>query len=150
MPNLLVLGKWILHTSYMEECIRAKTLLPNVEAFEWGNPDNGFLACLKTDQEAELASAAFRWRQVISKDPSKGAFSGIRAIIHTIDNRKNAFVRLLRLGLGTVIEAAKPPYADALGATHCLAEPKKLPNQSINYGALAQQGTILLHDHFTS
>ena len=38
-----------------------------------------------------------------------------------------------------MIENAKPPYLDAKGATHCLAEPKKLPNQKLDFEALANQ-----------
>ena len=38
-----------------------------------------------------------------------------------------------------MIENAKPPYLDAKGATHCLAEPKKLPNQRLDFEALAKQ-----------
>ena len=42
-------------------------------------------------------------------------------------------------GKGVVIENARPPYNDAIGATHCMAELKKLPNQKLNFEALAKQ-----------
>ena len=56
-----------------------------------------------------------RMRQFVSKNPSKGPFSGIRAIIHTSEHRKGAFQRLIWAGKGVVIEDAKPPYVDAKG-----------------------------------
>ena len=81
----------------------------------------------------------FRWREFISKNPRKGPFSGFQAIIHTNETRKNPFTRLILAGKGVVIENARPPYDDAKGATHCLAEPKKLPNQKLDFEALAKQ-----------
>ena len=38
-----------------------------------------------------------------------------------------------------MIENAKPPYIDAKGATHCFVELKKLPDQKLNFEALAKQ-----------
>ena len=81
----------------------------------------------------------FRLRQFISKNPNKGPFTGFRAIIHTSDTRKGAFARLILAGKGVVIENAKPPYIDAKGATHCFVELKKLPDQKLNFEALAKQ-----------
>ena len=43
-----------------------------------------------------------------------------------------------------MIENAKPPYVDAKGATHCFAEPKKLPNQKLNFEALAEQRVVVV------
>ena len=58
-----------------------------------------------------------------------GAFSGFCCILHTSNGRAEAFKRLIELGKGRVI-ASRPPYTDHSGATHCLAEPSKLPNVS--------------------
>jgi topoisomerase (DNA) II binding protein 1 len=130
-------GKWILHYSYMEASMEAGELLTNFDSYEWGNPANGFIDDLETPQEKQLAAASHRWR--LSINDKNGAFSGITAIIHTAENRKGAFARLLNLGKGKVLENAKPPYSDAKGATHCLAEPKKLPKISMDFEAMAAQ-----------
>jgi hypothetical protein len=106
-------------------------------------------------KEQQLAKTAFRLRQFISKNPNKGPFTGFRAIIHTSDSRKGAFARLILAGKGVVIENAKPPYVDAKGATHCLAELKKLPNQKLNFEALAKQrvavvGPLYINEFLTT
>ena len=138
MLGSIASGKWILHPSYLDACMKEDKILTNYEDYEWGNPEKKFLEGFK-EQEKHLGMTAHRWRKAISKDPSKGPFSGIRAIIHTNDSRKGAFARLMLAGKGIVIQDAKPPYKDAKGATHCLAEPKKLPNQKMDFEALAQQ-----------
>ncbi len=106
-------------------------------------------------QDIQLGKAAVKWRQQRSKYPSKGPFSGIRAIIHTSEARKAAFARLIHAGKGTVLDEAKPPYKDAKAATHCLAEPKKLPGQKMDFEALAQQrvavvGPLYMNDFLVS
>lgn len=65
-------------------------------------------------------------------------FTGIRAIIHTSESRKGAFARLILTGKGRVLDEAQPPYKESLGATHCLAELKRLPNTKLDYEALAK------------
>ena len=84
-------------------------------------------------------SASYRWRQVVSKNPNKGPFSGMKAIIHSTDSRKGAFARMIFLGKGSVLEDVFPPYRNVPEATHCIAEPKKLPNISIDFDAMAKQ-----------
>ena len=83
--------------------------------------------------------ASFRWRKVVSNNPNKGPFSGMKAIIHSTDSRKGAFARMILLGKGIVLEDVYPPYNNVPEATHCIAEPKKLPNVSIDFDAMAQQ-----------
>lgn len=46
---------------------------------------------------------------------------------------------MILTGKGKVLDEATPPYKDASGATHCLAECKRLPNQKLDYDALAKQ-----------
>ena len=53
-------------------------------------------------------------------------------------------------GKGVVIQNAKPPYIDAKEATHCFAEPKKLPNQHLNFEALAKQQVAVVGSNFLS
>ena len=63
----------------------------------------------------------------------------MKAIIHSTDNRKGAFARMILLGKGIVLEDVSPPYNNVPEATHCIAEPKKLPNVSIDFDAMARQ-----------
>ena len=154
MLGSIAFGKWILHPSYVKACMGAKEILSNFTDFEWGNPDKDFMQEINA-KEQQLAKTAFRLRQFISKNPSKGPFTGFRAIIHTSDTRKGAFARLILAGKGIVIENAKPPYTDAKGATHCMAEPKKLPNQKLNFEALAKQrvavvGPLYINEFLTT
>ena len=52
--------------------------------------------------------------------------------------QKCSLQTLARIGTN-IYPCAKAPYVDAKGATHCLAEIKKLPNQKLNFEALAEQ-----------
>ena len=154
MLGSMASGKWILHPSYVEACMAAKEILSNFTDFEWGNPEKDFMQEINT-KEQQLAKTAFRLRQFISKNPSKGPFTGFRAIIHTTDTRKGAFARLILAGKGVVIENAKSPYFNAKGATHCFAELKKLPDQKLNFEALAEQGVavvgpLYINEHLTT
>ena len=63
----------------------------------------------------------------------------MKAIIHSTDSRKGAFARMIFLGKGSVLEDVYPPYRNVPEATHCIAEPKKLPNVSIDFDAMARQ-----------
>ena len=132
MLGSIASGKWILHPSYIEACFTAKEILSNFTDFEWGNPENGFLHEVTANEQNKLAQTAFSLRQFINENPSKGLFTGIRAIIHTNKTREGAFARLILAGKGVVIENAKPLYIDAKEATHCFAEPQKWPNKYLN------------------
>ena len=46
---------------------------------------------------------------------------------------------MIFLGKGSVLEDVFPPYRNVPEATHCIAEPKKLPNISIDFDAMAKQ-----------
>ena len=155
MLGSIVSGKWILHPSYVEACFAANEILSNFTDFEWGNPKEDFMQEITTENEQTLAKTAFRLRQTLEKQTNKGLFTGLRAIIHTTENRKGAFARLILAGKGIVIENVKPPYIDAKEATHCLAELHKLPNQILNFEALAKQQvavvrTIFLNEFLTT
>ena len=139
MLGSIASGKYVIHPSYMEACFASDKILPT-ERYEWGNPENGFLADKSLgDQEKKLASAAFRWRKIVQSGIRSGAFSGFKAIIHTSNSRFEAFRRLLELGSGSVVKAT-PPYSNTEGATHCLAEPQRRPNVKMDYKALAKNG----------
>ena len=56
-----------------------------------------------------------------------------------IPSGQNSFSFSILAGKGVVIENARPPYNDAKGATHFLVEPKKFPNQKMDFEALAKQ-----------
>ena len=94
MLGSIASGKWILHPSYVEACMAANEILSNFTDFEWGNPEKDFMQEINA-KDQQLAKTAFRLRQFICKNPSKGPFTRLRAIIHTTDTRSGArFARL--------------------------------------------------------
>ena len=56
---LVLLGKWILHPSYVEACLEAKKVLTNFTDFEWGNPEKDFIQEINP-KEHKLAQTAYR------------------------------------------------------------------------------------------
>ena len=139
-------GKWLLHPSYMSDCVNAGKLLDE-HRYEWGSDENDLINDLSSELEMKLAKASHRLRVKREKglDP---IFSGIKAIIHTNEQRKSSFKKLLELGGGKIIDSlhnVKPPYSDPKDATHCIAEPNKLPKQSIDYVALALKGVAVVN-----
>ena len=146
MLGSIASGKWLLHPSYMVDCIECGKLLDEVD-YEWGNANNDLINDLSTDLEKKLAKASYRLR-VKREKGQESVFSGIKAIIHTSEQRKASFKKLLELGGGKVIDSSqkvKPPYSDPKDATHCIAEPNKLPKQSIDYEALAMKGVAVVN-----
>ena len=146
MLGSMASGKWILHPSYVEACMAAKEILSNFTDFEWGNPENDFMQKINANQQ-QLAKTAFRLRQFISKNPSKGPFTGFRVIIDTNESRE-FFARLILAGKGIVIENAKHPYIDAKGATHCLTVINKLSKRKLYYEALARQRVAVVEPRY--
>ena len=60
---------WVLHVSYVEACVAAKTLLPE-SAYEWGNPDNPFLEGLSgVDERIARAAAKSRAARARGRPP---------------------------------------------------------------------------------
>ena len=59
MLGSIASGKWILHPSYVETCVKADEILPNFADYQWGNPDTDFIHEV-TEKERQLAKAAFR------------------------------------------------------------------------------------------
>ena len=151
MLGSIASGKWVLHPSYMAASMAAGKLLPERD-YEWGAPANAakFAADLKSDMERKLSAASHRWRVARAKSIAKcatgrvGAFTGIKAVLHTSKSRANAFRNLLTLGGGEVLDTARPPYSDLRDATHVLAEPNKMPGVSLDYKALAARGVAVV------
>ena len=55
---------------------------------------------------------------------------------------------MLILGGAKILDSShkiKPPYSDPKDATHCIAEPSKLPKLSIDYEALAMRGVAVVN-----
>ena len=146
MLGSIASGKWLLHPSYMIDCMKADKLLPE-DTYEWGSENNDLINNLATELEVKLAKASHRLR-MRKQNGFKPVFDGIKAIIHTSEQRKASFKKLLELGGGKVIDNSqkvKPPYSDPKDATHCIAEPTKLPKQSIDYKALAIRGVAVVN-----
>ena len=146
MLGSIASGKWLLHPTYITDCKEVGKLLPE-DKYEWGNPNNDLINDLSTELEVKLAKASHRLRAKREKGLDL-VFSGIKAIIHTSDQRKASFKKLLELGGGQVLDNSnkvRPPYSDSKDATHCIAEPNKLPKVSIDYKALAMRGVAVVN-----
>ena len=112
-------GMWVLHGSYMEACIAAGALLPE-SAYEWGNPDNGFLGGMAAGSaEARIAVAAAKSRRSVGNG-SPPVFNGMTVVVHTKADRTVAFQRLLELGGAHVLYDQKPPFSQLPGTTQCV------------------------------
>ena len=75
------------------------------EKYEWGNPQSvKSLAPLSTDTERAIASAAYRWRLKLAKEPG-GAFDGMVALLMVPEEKYDSFERLIAAGNGTVVQA---------------------------------------------
>ena len=81
MLGSIASGKWLLHPSYMVDCIESGRILDE-ENYEWGNNKNDLINDLSTDLEKKLAKASHRLR-VKREKGLDSVFSGIKAIIHT-------------------------------------------------------------------
>jgi hypothetical protein len=98
-------GKWILHPEWLIESEKEKRFLEEAK-FEWGNPE----ATVDypesesiTEDEANIAAAAYYWRINRSQGVSGGPFHGITAVLYL--REKNAsFQRLLEAGGGKVVD----------------------------------------------
>lgn len=135
-------GKWILHNSYIDACIQADQVLDE-SPYEWGNPENPFLKNITNDLEKKVAMAGYRWRIKLALEKRQGAYSGIKAILHTSKPRSEAFKRLLLMGDAEVLDVI-PPYSDPQGATHCFAEMARMKGVSVDFQALANRGVAMV------
>ncbi|XP_049839921.1 DNA topoisomerase 2-binding protein 1-A-like isoform X1 [Schistocerca gregaria] len=129
-------GKWVLHKSFIDASCRAGTFVKE-EEYEWGNPKAKELwSQLRPGSvDMALAKAVYRWRCKLCGS-NRGAFSAMRAIIHTNQEKAASFARLIKAGGGQVLDV-RPPYKNPQGATHCFAELNKL-NEPIDMEALVK------------
>ncbi|KAK7027481.1 hypothetical protein SK128_007595 [Halocaridina rubra] len=120
-------GKWVLRPSYLMESAKAGRFLEELP-FEWGNINSMNIPKLEANStEYRIAVCARRWRQLLCKNRErKGAYHGMKAIVHTEKNRFEAFARLIAAGGGEVI-VARPPYQDVEDVTHVFVESHKNP-----------------------
>ena len=141
-------GKWILHPSYIEACMKENLILSDCEKFEWGNPENSFIEGNGNDfaqrnQFEKLLLSAYQVR--IKKI---APFGGIKAIIHPSASNKGDLRRLLLAGKGTIIEDFRGSLTcqdnrnGAMimsGATHCLVQDCQVKNKEISIEAFKKQ-----------
>ena len=141
-------GKWILHPSYIEACMKENVILSDCEKFEWGNPENSFIEGNGNDfaqrnQFEKLLLSAYQIR--IKKT---APFEDIKAIIHPSASNKEDLRRLLLAGKGTIIEDFRGSLTcqdnrnGAMimsGATHCLVQDYQVKNKEVNIEAFKKQ-----------
>ena len=158
-------GKWVLHPSYIRDCVEAGTWLEETK-YEWGSLDNNFISD-KMSVEWKLAAAARKWRL-----NQGGAFDGMKFILHMPEKKMGSFsrfvsrnfviftsltpslIRLIRAGGGDVL-TVKAPYSGNHGATHLLTEARYLDGNQVDFVSLANIGVpvlqpIYLNDFLTS
>ncbi|KAH1009030.1 hypothetical protein HUJ04_001459 [Dendroctonus ponderosae] len=133
-------GKWIIHTSYVDNCIAAGHFLDE-EEYEFGNPK----ARVNIQFEDKASCIPF-WRKEI-KRRGYGAFSDLRAIV--VAGNREPIVNVIEAGGGVVV-SVNPPFDDPIHATHCLIELKTVKDLSA-FVVLAEQGikcinTIYIND----
>lgn len=140
-------GKWLLNVSFLEDSGKAGRFVEE-EPYELGNPSAKYVSVMDRDSlEYKLAVCARRWRLALSQDKRKrGAFHGMKALVHTSRERSEAFTRLILTGGGEVL-SAKPPYKGVEGVTHFFIEINKNPAH-IDLAYYASQRIPCLHPLF--
>ena len=135
-------GKWILHPSYIEACMKENVILSDCEKFEWGNPENSFIEGNGNDfaqrnQFEKLLLSAYQIR--IKKI---APFGDIKAIIHPSASNKEDLRRLVLAGKGTIIEDFRGSLTcqdNRSGATHCLVQDYQVKNKEIDIETFKKQ-----------
>lgn len=141
-------GKWILHPSYIEACMKENIILSGCEEFEWGNPENQFIEGNGNDfaQRNQFEKLLISAHQIRIKKIAP--FRDIKAIIHPSASNKEGLRRLLLAGKGSIIEDFRGSLTcqDNLngamimsGATHCLVQDYQVKNKEINIEAFKKQ-----------
>ncbi|KAL4096856.1 hypothetical protein QTP88_021734 [Uroleucon formosanum] len=126
----LASGKWILHPSYIDDCLEENCFLPE-DKYEWGNPLS------ELSLSTPLHGAGYRWRSKICSGKS-AAFSGMRAVIMTSENRYQALARLIRAGGGVILDKT-----ELLQSTHCIVD-QGFGNIPVPLNEIAVKGILLL------
>ncbi|XP_008182892.1 DNA topoisomerase 2-binding protein 1-A-like [Acyrthosiphon pisum] len=126
----LASGKWILHPSYIDDCLKENCFLPE-DKYEWGNP----LSDLSLS--TPLHGAGYRWRSKICSSKT-AAFSGMKAVLMTSENRYQALTRLIRAGGGMILD-----IKELLQSTHCIID-QGYGNIPVPLNEIAVKGILLL------
>ncbi|XP_027851620.2 DNA topoisomerase 2-binding protein 1-B isoform X1 [Aphis gossypii] len=126
----LASGKWILHPSYIDDCLEENCFLPE-DKYEWGNP----LSDLSLS--TPLHAAGYRWRSKI-RSGKAAAFSGMKAVLLTSENRYQALKRLIQAGGGMVLDKK-----ELLQSTHCIVD-QGFGNIPVPLNEIAVKGILLL------
>lgn len=98
-------GKWVLHPCWLSDSENEGRFLEECK-YEWGNPASVVvhppLEPISED-EANIAAAAYYWRLNRSRGLSDGPFHGITAVLH-LREKNGSFQRLLEAGGGEVVD----------------------------------------------
>lgn len=98
-------GKWVVHPSWLSDSANEQRFLEEYK-YEWGNPASVVVHPPSepiTEDEANIASAAYYWRLSRSRGLSDGPFYGITAVLH-LREKNGSFQRLLEAGGGQVVD----------------------------------------------
>ncbi|KAL3278933.1 hypothetical protein HHI36_016451 [Cryptolaemus montrouzieri] len=143
--SCMAAGKWILHTNYVDACLKAGKFLDE-EEYEFGNPNSIGKISIELDRDIEIRMQAIHyWRNEIARS-GRGPFYDMRAIV--VAEKKQALISVIEAGGGTVIDA-EPPFDDVVHATHCLIEIKSAAKFAL-YEPLAQQGIYCVNTVYIS
>ncbi|OON14363.1 BRCA1 protein [Opisthorchis viverrini] len=156
----LATGKWILHKSYLDACLRESRWVDECN-FEWGGPGTEPLLMQlspavpavgpnannskiheqrqQANQMRELARAARHWRLAGGK-----AFKNWRVIFGPGCDKETSFRRVIEAGAGQVL-ASGPPYPPASSVTHSFY--KSRSSTSVNRNELPAEYEWLRIDY---
>uniref|UniRef100_A0A2H8TDB5 DNA topoisomerase 2-binding protein 1 n=2 Tax=Melanaphis sacchari TaxID=742174 RepID=A0A2H8TDB5_9HEMI len=126
----LASGKWILHPSYIDDCLKENCFLSE-DKYEWGNPLSDLTL------STPLHGAGYRWRSKI-RSGKAAAFSGMKAVLMTSENRYQALTRLIQAGGGTILDKK-----ELLQSTHCIVD-QGFGNIPVPLNEIAVKGILLL------
>ncbi|KAF4532838.1 hypothetical protein B566_EDAN018016 [Ephemera danica] len=135
-------GKWIVNHRFLMDSHKQKGFLSE-EEYEWGNPIAKILPGLQEGSVIEkLAAASYRWRVAV-QESNRGAFFGMKAIVHGSNSRVDSIKRLIQAGGGVVLDIS-PPYSDPEDATHFFSDLKGDTSQ-IDIVALSRKNIPVLN-----
>lgn len=153
----LATGKWILHKSYLDACLRESRWVDESN-FEWGGPGTepllmqlspSALLCEPSDnrpqqsaQIRDLARAARHWRLA-----GGNAFQNWKVIFGPGCDKEMSFRRVIEAGGGRVLASA-PPYPPASMVTHSFY--KRRPNAAITPGQFPLEYQWLRIDYLSA
>jgi len=113
-------GRWILHTTYLEDSFKAGKWLQESD-YEFGNPENEIIDLTANNNESKMSIAARKQRIALEKG-SKAVFSGLITYLALPSQKQLSFLRLIKAGGGTVLEELTTETMKTL--THVITENK--------------------------